>query len=61
MKEVKPGQIKGQDGIVAWNGAHAVYVDTIDGQTYTDAWGNQQVYDGTAAGHGDITSAFTFA
>lgn len=61
MKEVKPNQIKGQDGIVAWNGSHAVYVDTINGQTYTDAWGRQNAYDGTAAGTGEITNAFTFA
>ncbi|MFN8610001.1 MAG: HrpF/NolX family T3SS translocon protein [Vulcanimicrobiota bacterium] len=59
-KQLDISQVQGQDGVVAWGNGHCVYVDTLDGQTYSDAWGRQTSYDGTNNLGKPLTGAFIF-
>ena len=63
IEEIDVDEIPDHDGVVAWGNGHAVYVDTRDGETYTDAWGDQREYDGTnqtGKDESDLEHAFYF-
>ena len=47
MQSVSIDDVRGMDGVVTWGDGHALDVDTLDGQTYGDAWGDRRVFDGT--------------
>ena len=47
VRRVDIEDVKGMDGVVAWGDGHCVYVDTINGQTFGDAWGTRKTYDGS--------------
>ena len=47
VRSLSPDQIEGADGVVAWGHGHCIYVDTLAGKTYGDAWGKQNEYNGT--------------
>lgn len=63
VSSIDVADIPGQSGVVAWNGSHAVFVDTRKGRTWTDAWGERRPYDGTNevdAADNALTNAFYF-
>lgn len=54
------GGLNGVDAAVAWNGKHAVYVDSTAQGTRTDGYGVARSYDGTDTRGRRLTEAFTF-
>lgn len=46
VKRVDIQDVPGMSGVVAWGDGHCVYVDTLNGHTYGDAWGTRRDYDG---------------